>query len=370
MIRFPADLTAETFLAQYWQKQPLFIPNAIDGPAPALSRDELGWLATLDDVESRIVFTERTENRIRYRAESGPFDEQFLTELPDRDWTLLVHDVEKHLPEFRALFSAVPFIPDWRIDDLMISFAAPGGGVGPHKDNYDVFLVQGEGARDWHFTNEEVASDRAASDDLALLQKFEGELVAATRGDILYLPPGAPHWGTASEACLTYSIGMRAPQLSDLVEELPDDESVNPFYEDPDLSLSEIAPGYISIEAIERALRIAETKLTDVALGQTVTRTKDWLQPESASPQESADMLDLLASGASLNVHGMARVAWDNDHLYVNGATSGLTPESCDLIMQICDSRTLSGVIAPGSPAELIVRWMLQNGAFELPETL
>ena len=115
----------------------------------------MNWAGSrhLEDVESRLVFVERSKNRCRYRAETGPFEAEYLQDLPKRDWTLLVHDVEKHLPAMRALFQHVPFIPDWRIDDLMVSFAAPGGGVGPHKDNYDVFLCQGIGVRNWRFTS-------------------------------------------------------------------------------------------------------------------------------------------------------------------------------------------------------------------------
>ena len=116
---------------------------------PVLEPDELAWLATLPDVESRLVFTEGTRANARYRVEHGPFEEQRLSELPQSNWTLLVQDVEKHLPDFRQWFECVTFVPDWRIDDLMISFAAPGGSVGPHQDNYDVFLCQGMGRREW-----------------------------------------------------------------------------------------------------------------------------------------------------------------------------------------------------------------------------
>ena len=202
---------------------------------PTVTRNELAWLATLDDVESRIVFTDRDGKTVRYRMQNGPFESELLQALPARDWTLLVHDVDKHLPATRKLFQLVPFIPDWRIDDLMISFAAPGGGVGPHRDNYDVFLCQGIGERDWRFTTENIAIDASASDDLHLLRPFEGgERHLCRRGDVLYLPPEIAHWGTAQRACITYSIGMRAP----------------PNFADPDLQCSEVQPGYISHAAI------------------------------------------------------------------------------------------------------------------------
>ena len=213
MLRLPGGLDPKSFLARHWQKAPLFMPGAKSPLRPSVTRNELAWLATLDDVESRIVFTDRDGDRLRYRVVNGPFDADFLASLPKRDWTLLVHDVEKHLPALRALFDLVPFVPDWRIDDLMVSFAAPGGGVGPHRDNYDVFLCQGIGAREWRVSLDAIGDDTDASADLALLRAFDGSRFDTREGDVLYLPPGAAHWGTAQRACITYSIGMRAPQL-------------------------------------------------------------------------------------------------------------------------------------------------------------
>src|SRR5210317_101049 len=268
------------------------MPRALDRVRPAISRNELGWLATLDDVESRLIFTERGDSGVRYHADMGPFDPEYLATLPKRDWTLLVHDVEKHLPAMRKLFAHVPFIPDWRIDDLMVSFAAPGGGVGPHRDNYDVFLCQGIGVRDWHLSSETVADDPDASDDLALTAPFAGSAHSVREGDVLYVPPGVAHWGTATRACITYSIGMRAPQLSDLLAGLPDTERLNPFYVDPDLLVAESRPGFISPESVDRALRLASRPEQNrdrvaEALGRYVTQTKEWITPDGASADEA-----------------------------------------------------------------------------------
>ncbi|MCG8370495.1 MAG: cupin domain-containing protein, partial [Proteobacteria bacterium] len=199
--------SAGQFLDRHWQKEPLFIPQAAPRLRPSITRNQLAWLSTLDDVESRIVFTDRGGERTTYSAQSGPFDGAYLAALPRRDWALLGHDVEKHLPDFRRLFDLVPFVPDWRIDDLMVSFAAPGGGVGPHRDHYDVFLCQGTGVREWRITLDGVEDDPAASSDLALTREFAGgDAYSAQQGDVLYLPPGTVHWGTARRACLTYSI--------------------------------------------------------------------------------------------------------------------------------------------------------------------
>ena len=372
MLRLPDDLTVEHFLARCWQSEPVFMAGAVDKLHPAVTRNELGWLATLDDVESRIIFTERHGERARYRAESGPFAPEYLEALPKRDWTLLVHDVEKHIPAMRQLFALVPFIPDWRIDDLMISFAAPGGGVGPHRDNYDVFLCQGIGTRVWHVTQDDIPGDADASDDLALIRPFDGDIHEARQGDVLYLPPGVAHWGTARRACLTYSIGMRAPQLSDLTERLPDEEARNPFYVDPDLQSQEAIPGYISAAAVERAaglLGVGPETHSEIALslGKFVTSTKEWLTPELPDAGEVEAALASLAAGRKLDVHGMARIAWNDTTGFVNGRDRELPDTGPATFREICRSRQLRGPVAGDDEGAAAVTWMIAAGAFEIP---
>jgi 50S ribosomal protein L16 3-hydroxylase len=375
MLKLPGTMKAESFLARYWQKNFLFIPRAFQHVRPSISRNELGWLATLDDVESRLVFTERSTERTHYIAEAGPFDADYLAALPRRDWTLLVHDVEKHLPAMRRLFTHVPFIPEWRIDDLMISFAAPGGSVGPHRDNYDVFLCQGTGVREWHVSSEDIAMDPAASDDLALIGEFTGERFAAREGDVLYLPPGIAHWGIAQRACITYSIGMRAPQMSDLNDELSDVEGENPFFTDKDLGVGESAAGYIAPEAVRRAMQLLRTTEDEfekvaVALGRFATETKDWITPETLSDDETADMLTALKRGARISVHGMARIAYDDRNLYVNGRSSALPEEARPFVAQICAQRRYVGRSPEIAKWLNCLAWMLKMGAFEIPENL
>ena len=376
MLKLPGNLDAEQFLARYWQKKPLLLPQAVDNLRPAVTRNELAWLATLDDVESRIVFTERGGERVRYRAETGPFDDDYLVALPARDWTLLVHDVEKHLPALRRLFDMVPFIPDWRIDDLMVSFAAPGGGVGPHRDNYDVFLCQGVGIREWHVTSDSVADDPLASDDLALTAEFSGELSHECRnGDVLYLPPGVVHWGIARRACLTYSIGMRAPQMSDLAEALPDAECSNPFYSDSDLRLEEVRPGYISSEAIDRARHSGDRNFRHFdhpaqALGRFATETKQWITPDVPDEDELAWILDELVAGRKRPVHGMTRLAWTDRFAFVNGACEPLRGDEfrARTMELLCRDRSLQ-LRGPLSKDEASwITWLARQGTFEIPD--
>jgi len=373
MLKLPG--TAESFLARNWQKEYLFMPGALPGVRPSISRNELGWLATLEDVESRLVFTDRSEERLRYAAETGPFDPDYLAALPRRDWTLLVHDVEKHLPAMRKLFAHVPFIPDWRIDDLMVSFAAPGGGVGPHRDNYDVFLCQGVGVREWHVSGDDIAQDPAASDDLALTETFEGESREVREGDVLYLPPGIAHWGTARRACITYSIGMRAPQLSDLADELPDSECENSFYADKDLGVDESTAGYISPASVRRAMDLLHSADNEfdrvaVALGRFATETKDWITPEMLSDDEVADAIIALQRGARLDLHGMGRIAYDDRNLYVNGRFMALPEGARSLVENICVGRRYARQAQTITDCHHCLKWMLKMGAFEIPEIL
>ena len=350
------------------------MPRALKRLQPAMTRNELAWLATHYDVESRIVFVDRSAAHPRYRVESGPFDTEFLSNLPKRDWTLLVHDVEKHIPAMRALFGLVPFIPDWRIDDLMVSFAAPGGGVGPHRDHYDVFLCQGIGVRNWCFTSEHIEDNPDASDDLALLKEFSGDAVNASEGDVLYIPPGVAHWGVAKRACMTYSIGMRAPQVGDLSSALdcptPD---ATVFYRDPDLKSDESIPGYISSAAAKRAtamLGLQNTHHADVAkaLGQFATQPKEWLKPDGASGDEIDSILLRWQNGANIELHGMAQVAYDDYNVYLNGEQSPLPANCKQLLAELCRQKKLVSNISVNGDVLRTVSWMLKHGAFEIPE--
>ncbi len=347
------------------------MPGGLARIQPAITRNELAWLATHDDVESRIVFVDRDTKSTRYRIETGPFDENFLRALPKRDWTLLVHDVEKHIPAMRSLFTQVPFVPDWRIDDLMVSFAAPGGGVGPHRDNYDVFLCQGIGKRDWCVSTEEIASDPDASDDLALLAEFSGDRFTNACGDVLYLPPGVAHWGVATRASITYSIGMRAPQASDFVKS--DWATRDYFYSDPDLSIDESITGYIHPAALRRVASLpgaSNKQEIAIRLGRFVTQTKGWLTPDA---MELAAARALLAEhNGRLRVHGMARLAFDDANIFVNGVDSRLDKDLSGLVAGLCSKRLLTVAERRRFSATLrgadLLAWLTSVGTFEIPE--
>ena len=353
------------------------MPQALPADLPELSADELGWLATLDDVESRIIFSHRDDSRIDYRVEHGPFDEKTLSTLPPEDWTLLVQDIEKHLPDFRGFIATASFIPDWRIDDLMVSCAAPGGSVGPHRDNYDVFLCQGVGQREWRIAPAHADIEIADEGELSLLEPFvDNSPLTANKGDVLYLPPGIAHWGIATESCITYSIGMRAPTVSEFMagvartqdSEVTAEKTDEIFYCDADLTTNEAEPGLISDQAIRRARKSIATDATlsdnDVALvfGSVVTDVKSWLAPEEPSAAESEEFLS--AAMAEIRVHGMARLAYCTadvqDLAFVNGHAKPIDAEQMKLFRQICANR-----MATVSDDDLF-RWLMAHGAFDL----
>jgi len=211
------DLSPAAFLRDYWQKRPLVVRQAIPGFAGILDRDQLLGLGTRAEATSRLVL-EHPRRRSRWERHDGPFGGLDAGMLPDRRWTLLVHGVESLVPGGWELLGRFGFIPMARIDDLMVSYAADGGGVGPHDDRYDVFLLQGPGRRRWRVMHR---GDRSVDANAAIrvLSRFVAdEEWLLEPGDMLYLPPGVAHWGVAEGPCFTYSIGFLAPSHQVLVE--------------------------------------------------------------------------------------------------------------------------------------------------------
>jgi len=206
-------LTPSQFMRRYWQKKPLLIRGAIAGVEAPLSRDALFELASSDDAESRLI----SRTRGRWRLDHGPFDAGMLPSVKRRDWTLLVQGVDLHDDRARALLDRFRFVPDARLDDLMISYATDGGGVGPHFDSYDVFLLQVQGTRRWRISAQRDLTLKPGL-PLKVLQHFEpDEEWLLEPGDMLYLPPHIAHDGVAQGECMTCSIGFRAPSANELI---------------------------------------------------------------------------------------------------------------------------------------------------------
>lgn len=231
------DLTPKTFLRDYWQKKPLLVRDAIPGFPGLLTSDALIELACNEEAQSRLV----VHKRGKWLLEHGPLTMQDFARLPKKKWTLLVQDVNHFLPSARDLLQKFNFIPHARLDDLMVSYAPKGGGIGPHFDSYDVFLLQGSGSRRWQISGQQ--DNRYIADaPLKILENFypEEEWVLET-GDMLYLPPDYAHNGIAEEDCMTYSVGFRAPSHHELVTQflvyLQDFLEIEGWYTDADLQL-------------------------------------------------------------------------------------------------------------------------------------
>lgn len=339
----PLGMPPAEFLRDYWQKRPLLLRNAFPGFVSPISPEDLAGLACEEAALARIVAHERnpaSADADRWLLRHGPFPEELFPTLPQHDWTLLVQDVDKWDAGVAALLPAFGFLPRWRIDDVMVSFAAPGGSVGAHVDQYDVFLLQAQGHRRWRIdaTPEPPLQQRPDS-DLDLLQRFNSshEWLLAP-GDMLYLPPGVPHHGIAEDACLTFSIGMRAPSaaelLGDFVDTLAADADDALRYRDPDLAPA-TDPDEIDAAAMQRVvqalnlLRMNDPERLGDWFGRFITSYRSPGEIVAAQlPPARIQTEWQLQHGARLLRHPFARMAWRRTgrgaRLYVSGQAFAL----------------------------------------------
>lgn len=321
----PLGMAPATFLRDYWQKRPLLIRNAFPGFQTPVQPEDLAGLACENGVLARLIEHDRANDG--WRVRTGPFEESVFPALPEQDWTLLVQDVDKWDPDVRALIAHFDFLPRWRMDDVMISFAAPGGSVGAHVDQYDVFLLQGHGHRRWQI--DAIESIRGKRPPLAFRPDIELKQLTTFKpshdwvlapGDMLYLPPNVPHNGVAEDACLTFSFGMRAPASAELISDYLDtlvvdaDEAIR--YQDPDLKLPE-DPNEIDVAAMNRvvaalnAIRMNDPDRLGDWFGRFITTYRAAGEVMPSGPAPSLDEVDhALANGLLLERHPWARLAW------------------------------------------------------------
>ena len=350
MSRPLGQLSEKTFLREYWQKRPLLLRQAFPGFKPELEADDIAGLACDDLAESRLITGGFPEND--WTLEYGPFDEDRLRALPPDRWTLLVQDVEKHYPPLRGLLDAFDFLPRWRIDDLMVSVAAPGGSVGPHSDQYDVFLLQAEGRRRWQIA-ETFEPGLQRGTELNVLESFEPEQEWLLEpGDMLYLPPGVAHHGVALDRGMTWSIGLRAPSAADLLQALGEwlaaEHGEGPRYADPDLA----APrhrGRLDSAAVERFARLAASGVQGgngftEFLGAFLSRYR--LAHEPAAPPEPLDeggLLDALARGGTLQQNPWTRLLWIETETGATLFAAGMRYD-CDAVFAaaVCEPAALA----------------------------
>lgn len=347
-------ITPERFVDEYWQKKPLFSHQAIKDFDFTLTGDDLAGLSLEDNVRSRII--SYTDNHPHWECDFGPFMESMYSSLAERNWTLLVQDVEKHIPELQKILELFTFLPRWRIEDLMISYAVDGGSVGPHTDNYDVFLIQAYGQRHWQIQTQNIKHVNLIPDiDMQILQEFESEQDWVVEpGDILYLPPGVAHHGVAQGECITLSVGFRAPSQLDLLYAFTDHVNATlehgKFYQD-ELSLPVRHSGSITLHEIERMQSLLLDLVNDS------DRFSDALLLHLSEPHESAtlwshetvsmdDFQSILNSATSLVLHPAARSYFSgtppHELWYVNGIQHSVSRENSSIIQHLCDHYRLT----------------------------
>ena len=332
-------LINHAFFRDYWQKKPLLLRNAVDLPEQNLDKEALFSLAGDENIESRLV-VEHGERP--WRVHFGPFTRSRLETLPDSGWTILFQDMDKHLPDVASLLQQFRGIPRWRIDDIMISYAVDQGSVGPHTDEYDVFLVQVSGRRLWRINADPGADRRLVPDlDMKILRHFDTEQEWLLEpGDVLYLPPGVAHWGIAEGECITWSVGFRAPSAQELFPEWAEEQQQTideHRYRDPGLEL-QVHDGEIQPQAVLKLQEMLTSALEQDPndfgdwFGRHITQPKEHLyplpNPELSTPQMLLEVLQqqpLVRHPASkiLYMHNAGKL------LLFCGGVSYQLPESC-----------------------------------------
>ena len=366
------------FLRDYWQKKPLLIRNPWNSWHNPLDPDELAGLACEEGVESRLIMQARNT----WKAENGPFPESRFGTLRNKPWTLLVQAVDHYVPDVAALIAPFRFIPNWRIDDVMVSYATDEGGVGPHFDQYDVFLIQGLGKRRWQVVAPcDSASALLPHDDLRLLASFDShDEWILEPGDILYIPPRIAHNGIAvGDGCMTYSIGFRAPSRSELIGHWCDDLLAgmqdDDRFVDPNLRQQD-NPGEISNGALAALHAMIITKIGDHDafarwFGQYSSTPRypdmDW-QPEE--PIEIEQLRARLATGVPLCRNPASRFSFVRQGagsvlLFVDGQCFECARETTALAEYLCaqDQFTLDPGLIHSHAAMALVAKLFNNGA-------
>lgn len=342
-------ISPQVFMKKYWQKKPLLIKQAVPGVVPPISRPELFELAAQDDVESRLVVQGGPARGKKPAPEwsllHGPFERSRLPKLSQPKWTLLVQGLDLHVPAAHDILQQFRFVPDARLDDLMISYATDGGGVGPHYDSYDVFLMQVHGKRRWRIgplNNADLLPDMPVK----ILADFEPtEEYVLEPGDMLYLPPRWGHDGIAEGECMTCSIGFRVPETTELAREVlvrlteglePSDPPK--LYKDPKQMATD-TPGRVpedlqafAMEAIAKALK--DPAALKTALGELLTEPK---------PRVWFDISEEpLSDGVGVVLDAKTRMMYDDQCIYANGESWRAAGADARILRKLADKRVLS----------------------------
>ena len=325
-------LSPEIFLKKYWQKKPLLIRNAFPNFKSPLTKKDFLDFACNEDVASRLVIERGGD--YDWQVIHGPLKKKQVKSLPETHWTILLQEMNSHHAEVAKLLNYFSFIPNWRVDDIMISYAVKEGSVGPHTDNYDVFLLQGSGRRKWKINHTPVEDEQLIENlDLRILKYFStDEEWILEPGDMLYLPPKIAHYGISmDDDCMTYSVGFRTPSMKELLvgyaSHLMEYVQDNAFYEDPDLKLQNHS-GEIQSEAITEMQKLfkgmtSNRDMFESWLGRFVTESKRGFFREMEKPQTEIQIGKKIEKGATLIRHGSTKISYLKSEtcikLFVNG---------------------------------------------------
>ncbi|MBS0320402.1 MAG: cupin domain-containing protein [Proteobacteria bacterium] len=355
----PPPLDPAAFVRRYWHKRPLLMRAALPDFGGLFSTRELFALAARDDVESRLVVRTRDGRRDRWTLEHGPFRPRALNRLPARDWTLLVQGLNLHDDRADALMRRFDFLPFTRLDDVMVSLAAPGGGVGPHLDSYDVFLLQGTGRRHWRYGAQR---DHAFKPGLPLkiLARFAPRHAATLGpGDMLYLPPSIAHDGVAVDPCTTYSIGFRAAAATELAEAwldaVRDSVDLQGRYRDPDLTATR-TPAALDAASVARfaaLLRGFRRTPRDFArfLGTWLSEPKPAVVFAPPAPALAAAAFARVAARHGVALDRRTQMLYDGHAAYVNGMVTPLRGHAATALRELANRRALPAARVAALPA-------------------
>ncbi|MGH1462627.1 MAG: cupin domain-containing protein [Neptuniibacter sp.] len=375
------DISLEVFLRDYWQKKPLLIKNAFPDFVPPVSAEELAGLALEEEIESRLII--QSDNGADWQLQHGPFEEDIFSTLPEKNWTLLVQSVDHWIPEAAEFVSHFNFIPSWRLDDLMISYAADGGGVGPHYDNYDVFLLQASGTRRWEvggLFGED--SPRRPDTPVMILPEWQPEETWDLEpGDMLYLPPRVGHNGYGiGQDCMTYSVGFRAPSHQEIFDGLATHiESVSKAedrYSDPELK-TQSNPGEITEESLDQVRQILDSYIKRPELlanwfGKWMTEPKNPDHALNLSSDVSApEIQDLLKAEVPISRTEGSRFAFHRIEnqllLFVDGERITCSKNQEALAQNLCSDLVQTNISPSAANLELL-ELLLKKGAIYFSE--
>lgn len=356
-------LDAAGFLRQYWQKQPLLIRAAVPGIDARLKPAGLKRLASRAEAESRLV----RHQRGRWRLEHGPFAPEALRSLPERGWSLLVSGVNHWLPYADTLLGEFDFVPHARLDDVMVSLAPPGGGVGPHFDSYDVFLIQGLGTRRWEVSDQD---DLELVEDapLRILKRFRpSQSWVLEPGDMLYLPPRLAHNGVALSECMTWSIGFRAPTHQEIASAflsyLQDRLALEGRYADPDLSVP-AHPAELPETMVERlggvidGIRWDRTDVRDF-LGSYLSEPKPNVFFDPPRRPMSAETFAKQTTLSGVRLDARTRLLFSDGDFFINGEQLRAPANVRRALMTLADRRSLPPGRIPAALQPLLYDWYL-----------